>query len=123
MVVCSSGMSEQQRKAAMVEEWRRRRAVELHQAGWTGRAIASALGIGPSAVSNWLRQVREGGLEALRSRRHQTGKRPKLTPEQQQQLILLLQQGAGTQGEVGERWTGKRVAALIKREFGIAYHT
>lgn len=122
MVVGSSGMSEQQRKAAMVEEWRRRRAVELHQAGWTGRAIAEALGVGPSAVSNWLRQVREGGMDALRSRRHQTGKRPKLTREQQHRLLALLAAGAGTQGEIGERWTGKRVAALIKREFGGAYH-
>jgi transposase len=115
-------MSQQQRLTATVEEWRRRRAVELHQAGWTGRAIAAALGVVPSAVSTWLRQVREGGLEALRARRHQTGKRPKLTPEQQQRLLALLQEGAGTQGAVGERWTGKRVAALIKRECGVVYH-
>ncbi len=56
------------------------------------------------------------------ARRHQTGKRPKLTPEQQQRLLALLQEGAGTQGAVGERWTGKRVAALIKRECGVVYH-
>jgi len=115
-------MAQHQHLSASTEEWRRRRAVELHQAGWTGRAIAAALGVVPSAVSNWLRRVRDGGIEALRTRRHQTGKRPKLTPEQQQRLVVLLQQGAGTQGEVGERWTGKRVAALIKREFGVVYH-
>jgi transposase len=115
-------MANQQRLSAATEAWRRRRALELHQAGWTGRAIAEALGVVPSAVSNWVRQVRAGGLEALRTRRHQTGKRPKLTVEQQQRLLTLLKQGAGTQGEVGERWTGKRVAALIKREFGVVYH-
>jgi transposase len=115
-------MSEQQRTAAMVEEWRRRRAVAFQQAGWTGRAIAEALGVVPRAVSNWLWQVREGGMDAFRSRRHQTGKRPKLTREQQHRLLALLAAGAGTQGEIGERWTGKRVAALIKREFGVAYH-
>ncbi len=115
-------MAEQQRLSAATEEWRRRRAVELHQAGWTGQAIAEALGVVPSAVSNWVRQVREGGLDALRTRRHQTGKRPKLTAEQQHRLLTLLQQGAGRQGDVGERWTGKRMAALIKREFGVMYH-
>jgi transposase len=115
-------MNEQHRRSATVEEWRRRRAVALHQAGWTGRAIAAALGVGPSAVSNWLRQVREGGMDALRSRRHQAGKRPKLIREQQHRLLALLTEGAGPQGEIGERWTGTRVAALIKREFGIAYH-
>src|SRR3712207_3569021 len=101
----------EQQLSATVEEWRRQRAVDLHQAGWTGRAIAKALGVGPSAVSTWLRQMREGGIEALRTRRHQAGKRPKLTREQQQQLLTLLTAGAGAQGEIGQRWTGKRVAA------------
>jgi transposase len=115
-------MAPHQRLSAATEEWRRRRAIELHQAGWTGRAIAAALGVVPSAVSNWLRHMREGGLEALRSRRHQTGKRPKLTTEQPQRLLSLLATGAQAQGELGERWTGKRVAGLIQREFGIVYH-
>jgi transposase len=115
-------MSEQRRLSAATEAWRRRRAYELHQAGWTGRAIAEALGVVPSAVSNWLRSVREGGPDALRTRRQQRGKQPKLTVAQQQQLLALLQEGAETQGAIGARWTGKRVAALIKREFGIVYH-
>jgi transposase len=115
-------MTEQQRLSATTEEWRRRRAVELHQAGWTGRAIAKALGVVPSAVSNWLRKAREGGLDALRTRRHQTGKRPKLTAVQQQRLLALLTAGAEEHGAIGERWTGKRVAALIKHEFGVVYH-
>ncbi len=115
-------MSEQRRFSAATEEWRRRRAYELHQAGWTGRAIAEALGVVPSAVSNWLRSVREEGPDALRTRRQQSGKRPKLTVAQQQLLLALLEAGAETHGAIGERWTGKRVAALIKREFGIVYH-
>jgi transposase len=115
-------MAEQQRLSAATEEWRRRRALELHQAGWTGQAIAEALGVVPSAVSNWLKHVRQGGPAALRARRHQTGKRPKLSHVQQQRLLDLLTAGAEAQGEVGERWTGKRVAALIKREFGVVYH-
>ncbi len=115
-------MAEQQHLTAATEEWRRLRAVELHQAGWTGRAIAAAFGVVPSAVSNWLRKVRAGGVDALRTRRHQTGKRPKLTDAQQQRLLELLRTGAEAQGAIGARWTGKRVAALIKREFGVSYH-
>src|SRR3712207_5542235 len=121
-MVCCHAMTEQQRLSAATEEWRRRRAVELHQAGWTGRAIATALGVVPSAVSNWLRKARAGGVDALRSRRQQTGKRPKLTNEQQRRLLELLRTSAEQQGMIGERWTGKRVAALIKREFGVTYH-
>jgi transposase len=121
MVSCQP-MTEQQRLSAATEAWRRLRAVELHQAGWTGRAIAEALGVVPSAVSSWLRKAREGGVDALRARRQQTGKRPKLTAMQQQRLLALLTAGAEAHGAIGERWTGKRVAALIKREFGVAYH-
>jgi len=115
-------MAEQQRLSAATEAWRRRRAFELHHMGWTGLAIAEALGVVPSAVSNWLRRVRAGGPAALRPRPQQTGKRPKLSNEQQQQLLALLEAGAAAQGDIGERWTGKRVAALIKRVFGIEYH-
>ncbi len=121
-MVCCCILIKQQRVSAATEAWRRRRALELHQQGWTGRAIAAALGVGPSAVSTWLRQVREGGREALRTRRHRTGKRPKLTAAQPQPVLRLLSHGAEVHGFVGERWTGKRVAALIKREFGVVYH-
>lgn len=115
-------MSEQQRLSAASEEWRRQRASDLHQAGWTGRAIAEALGVVPGAVSNWLRKVREGGRDALRPRRPQRGKRPKLSVAQQQHLLTLLSAGAETPGEIGARWTGKRVVALSQREFGGTYH-
>ncbi|WP_081752733.1 helix-turn-helix domain-containing protein [Kallotenue papyrolyticum] len=94
-------MGAQQQLSAATEEWRRRRAVELHAAGWTGRAMAAALGVGPSAVSNWLRKVRAGGVDALRTRRHQTGKRPTLTDAQQQRLRTLLRTGAEAQGAIG----------------------
>src|SRR3712207_2825606 len=115
-MVCCRPMAQQHRLSAATEEGRRHRAVELHQAGWTGQAIATALGVVPSAVSTWLRHVRQGGLEALRARRHEIGKRPKLTSAQQQRLLTLLAAGAEAQGEIGARWTGKRVAALIQRQ-------
>src|SRR3712207_46247 len=99
MVLCSATMSEQRGLSAAIEEWRRQRAYALHQAGWTGRAIAEALGVVPGAVSNWLRRVRAGGRAARRSRRRQSGKRPKLTGAQQQHLLTLLSAGAETQGE------------------------
>src|SRR3712207_2230695 len=115
-------MGKQQRLSAATEAWRRRRAWELHQGGWSGRAIAAALGVGPSAVSNGLRTVREGGVTALRARRAQTGRRSKLTDEQKERLLRLLTSSAEAHGASGERWTGKRVAHLIKREFGLTYH-
>src|SRR3712207_6386243 len=121
-MVCCRPMAQQQRLSAATEEWRRHRAVELHHAGWTGRAIAAALGVVPSAVSTWLRKARDGGVDAVRSRRQQTGQRPKLTHEPQRRLLELLSTGPEQHGMIGARWTGKRVAGLIKREFGVVYH-
>lgn len=95
--------------------------MELRQKGWTQAAIGEALGVTDGAVSQWLKAAREGGEQALASGRSRTGKRPKLTPEQQARLLELLRAGAEQLGQVGERWDGKRVAALIRREFGVWY--
>ncbi|HET9476243.1 MAG TPA: winged helix-turn-helix domain-containing protein [Dehalococcoidia bacterium] len=104
-----------------VKEWRRLRAWELHQQGWTGRAIAAALGVTPGAVSQWLRRARERGVAALR-RRPPPGAVPKLTAAQRAALPEVLVRGAEAHGFVGDVWTTKRVATVIRREFGVSYH-
>ena len=48
-----------------MNEWRRLRAWASAQEGWSGRAIAQALGVTPGAVSQWLKRAREGGAQAL----------------------------------------------------------
>lgn len=105
-----------------VNEWRRLRAWALHQEGWSGRAIAAALGVTPGAVSQWLKRAREGGAQAL-AHRMPPGSPSRLTPEQKAQLVRLLEQGAEAHGFLGDVWTTKRVAALIQRAFGIRYHS
>ena len=42
-------------------EGRRLRALDLHEQGWAGKAIAEALGVTQGAVSQWLKRAREGG--------------------------------------------------------------
>ena len=104
-----------------LNEWRRHRAWALHQEGWTGAAIAQALDVTPGAVSQWLKKAREGGAEAL-TVRIPPGAPPKLTAEQRAQLPALLAHGAEAYGFLGDVWTTKRVAAVIRREFGVSYH-
>lgn len=104
-----------------LREWRRVRAWELHQAGWRGKDIAAALKVSAGAVSGWLKRARVGGGEALR-RRPAPGPTPKLTNEQRAALPDLLAKGAEAYGFVGEVWTTKRVAVVIKRVFGVSYH-
>ena len=111
-------------RAAEPKDWRegrRLRAWDLHQQGWTQHAIAVALGVTQGAVSQWLQRGRQGGTAALR-RRPAPGAQPRLTPAQHTELTGLLAQGAAAFGFLGDVWTTKRVAAVIKRWFGVSYH-
>jgi transposase len=102
-------------------EGRRFRAWELHQKGWKQQDIAEALGVTQGAVSQWLKRVKEGGVAGLRHR-PSPGATPRLSPEQQGQLLELLAQGAESFGFPGDVWTQPRVAALIRDRFGVSYH-
>jgi transposase len=73
-------------------EGRRRRAWELKHQGWKQTAIAAARGVTPGAVSQWLKRVREHGVEALR-RHPAPGPTPKRTADQVAQLPALLAPG------------------------------
>lgn len=103
-------------------EWRRMRAWELHGEGWTGQEIAEALGVSQAAVSQWLKRAREGGVEALRARPPR-GAPPRLTAEQKAQLLEHLAAGAEAFGFYGDVWTLPRIVKVIKREFGVQYHS
>jgi transposase len=102
-------------------EARRLQAWKLKQKGWSQKAIAEALGVSPGAVSQWMSKARAGGEDALRHRDH-PGATPRLTAEQKQHLVALLEQGAEAHGFQGDAWTQPRVARLIKRVFGVSYH-
>lgn len=97
------------------------RAWELYQKGWQQKDIAEALGVTAGSVSQWLKRGREEGPEALRSRRG-GGPKPRLNNGQLAELEVQLAKGAEHFGFRGDVWTQPRVAALIKREFGVSYH-
>ena len=104
-----------------VREYRRLRAWELKQQGWKQKDIAEALGVTPGAVSQWMKRAREGdGKEAL-YRRPAPGAPPRLSERQKAKIPALLEKGAETYGFRGDVWTRKRVAAVIRREFGVTY--
>lgn len=103
------------------KEWRRRRAWELWKLGWKQKEIAEALGVTQGAVSQWIKVGREQGEEGLRGKVAQ-GSQPRLNQEQMTQLPALLDQGAEAHRFRGAVWTTQRVAALLKKQFGVSYH-
>ena len=54
--------------------------------------------------------------------RVRTGRPPRLDARDWGRLGRLLDRGAVAAGFATERWTLKRIAALIAREFGVHYH-
>ena len=76
------------------------RTWELHQEGWRGKDIATALKVSAGAVSGWLKRARAGGIEALR-RHPASGLTPKLTEAQRAQLPEVLAKGAEAYGFLG----------------------
>src|SRR3954451_9044594 len=102
-------------------EWRRMRALVLHQQGWTQRDIAAALGATESAVSRWLAAGRLGGREALTSHTDRRGVAPRLPPERLRLIPALLCHGAEAYGFRGDVWPCGRVAGVIREEFDVSY--
>lgn len=108
-------------KKADWREERRKQAWKLKQQGWQQNDIAKALGVSKGAVSQWLKRGREGGIEALEAHPPK-GVMPKLSVEQKAQIPGLLVKGAEAYGFRGDVWTGKRIAEVVSRCFGVRYH-
>ncbi len=102
-------------------EGRRLRAWELHQQGWSQVKIAEALGVTQGAVSQWFKRATQGGLPALHHR-PVPGAPARLSEAQRHQVLDALAKGAPAFDFIGDVWTTKRIAALIKELFGVSYH-
>ena len=104
------------------KEARRLQAWRLKQKGWPQRQIAEALGVSEAAVSQWMKRARTGGPEALRHRPPPGGRR-RLSAEQLSRLPALLRRGPEAYGFRGQVWTRGRIAAVIRLECGVWYHS
>lgn len=104
---------------AQLEE-RRVAAGRLLRAGRLSHAeIARAFDVTPAAVSQWARRLRDAGAD-LRSlkRRPRPGRPPRLSPAEWAQLLDVLRAGASAAGFDTERWTLRRMAQVVRRDFG-----
>lgn len=97
------------------------RAWELHQEGWPHVRIAEAFGVTEAAVSQWVKAATDGGVKALRSKSRE-GQGARLSDDQVQHLLALLELGPERFGFVGALWTCMRIAQVIERAFGVSYH-
>ena len=106
------------------------RMSDLGDLGIEPKIIAASLGFDDQTVRRWLREYRDGGMDALKARLH-PGPVPRLSEQQKQQLPQQLPQllrqppsayAAEVAGLTGSLWTTARIAALIRSRFGVSYH-
>jgi transposase len=99
-------------------------AGHLRQAGALAQAdIARHMGVSRMAVSTWATQLRahHGVLESLCSR-PMPGRPSRVTAAQWPRLLRWLKQGALRAGFETDRWTLRRIRAVMMMEFGVDYH-
>jgi transposase len=101
-------------------ERRRRRAVDLLNQGESATDIARILGARRNSLYRWQSQARSRP-DGLAAKPH-PGPTPRLSDDQLIHLENLLLEGATAHGWLNDLWTAARVAALIRRHFGIGFH-
>lgn len=84
-------------------------------------AIARELGVSRQTVSAWNAAMTAEGRAGLKRRPH-TGRPRKLSADAWGPLAGILARGASAAGFDTERWTLRRIAIVVRRECGIAYH-
>jgi transposase len=102
-------------------EKRRRRAVELSKEGKGIREVARQIRASPGAVHRWIQDWKRNGDAALAAK-PAPGRPRKMTLKQREKLLRLLLAGALAWGFPNEMWTLKRIATVIRKEFGVRYH-
>src|SRR5215218_2004167 len=104
-----------------LEERRLAAAALLRQGRLSQAQIARTLGVSRASVCRWAATLAQEGRRGLEARPI-PGRVPRLDEKAWARLGRLLDRGAMAAGFATERWTLKRIAALIEREFGVQYH-
>lgn len=100
---------------------RRRRGIELLQAGYEPVEVARQLGVDRRSVRRWHAAYRKQGDTGIEAR-PTPGRPSALTDQDKKRLEKLLLNGAKAAGFPTDLWTCPRVAQLIWDRFGVDYH-
>jgi transposase len=102
-------------------EVKRRIAGRLLLQGKKVAKVARLVGASWTAVKRWETAVDARGLDALAAKPY-PGKGCRLTARQKSRLLKVLARGPLKSGYANDLWTGRRVADVIERRFGVRYH-
>jgi transposase len=86
--------------------------------GWTQEEVAEFLGVHPRTVRRWRSRLRREG-EAGLANRPRSGRPPKLSAAQTEQVLGWVERNPREFGFVTQRWTARRLTAVIADAFGV----
>ena len=109
------------RKGISEREWMRRKGYDLLGKGVRKADIARTLGVSWNTVGRWAKRLESLGAGSWKDVKP-SGKPSKLTVKQRDALMKILIKGALARGYPTDLWTLKRVAEVIRQEFGVEYN-
>ena len=96
-------------------------AAQLLEKGYSQSEVARRVGLHRQSVSQWAAELREKGRAGLKQA-GRAGRKSRRSAQPSKTIAQGLQQGPEALGYGTSLWTSARVAHLIERECGVAYH-
>ena len=118
------GAAELRREAGRCRDARAARrmlALALVLEGASREAAARAAGMDRQTLRDWVHRYNAEGLAGLHDRRR-PGPRPRLSPEQEAELVTAVEQGPDPDRDGVVRWRRADLRALIEARFAVRLH-
>ena len=118
------GAGELRREAARCRDARAARrmlALALVLEGASREEAARAAGMDRQTLRDWVHRYNAEGLPGLHDR-HRSGRKPRLTPEQEAELATAVERGPDPDRDGVVRWRRVDLRALIEARFAVRLH-
>src|SRR3954467_5827540 len=118
------GAGDLRREAARCRDARAARrmlALALVLEGASREEAAGAAGMDRQTLRDWVHRYNAEGLPGLHDR-HRSGRKPRLTPEQEAELVTAVEQGPDPDRDGVVRWRRVDLQALIEARFAVRLH-
>jgi transposase len=104
-------------------ERRRLRAAKLLEQGTSQAEVARRLKVSRESVRRWANQIGTRGSKLGLKKAGRAGREPRLGAAELKELRAILRAGPTKSGFRSGPWSLERMARVIKRKFGVQYHT
>lgn len=110
------------KKQGDLATWCRAKSVLEYLRGKTVIDLSEQLDVTRGSINRWLQWFQAQGTEGLKTKKRPGGE-ARLTVQQYEELISIIEGGPQAIGFATGIWTGPMIGELIRRHFGVTYHS